>query len=77
MGRQTHDDRSEDVVVITVWTSIEALYDWLGGRDLLGTPMIGQDGDDLFEDYDVQHYEAVDLGGEGAPGDREVSGRFS
>jgi hypothetical protein len=62
MGRQVHQDRTEEIVMVTVWASIEALYAWVGGRDLLGTPFVyGSDAPDVFATYDVQHYESMDL----------------
>ena len=61
VGRQAHKDGSEEIVVITVWAGMEALYGWLGTTDLLATPILGGDGDSVLEEFDVQHFEVVEL----------------
>ena len=63
MGRQVHGDRSEEIVMVTVWSSMDALYSWVGGVDLLGTPIQGGDVE-VFDYYDVQHYETLEPIGE-------------
>jgi heme-degrading monooxygenase HmoA len=62
MGRQIHADHSEDVVIVTAWATMDALYEWIGGPDLLGTPMRGGGGD-MFAYFDVQHYESFERNG--------------
>ena len=55
VGRQAHADCSEDVLFVTIWQDLESLYRWLGGNDLLSTPLL-RDGT-LIERVEVQHYE--------------------
>jgi len=58
IGRQIHADCGEDVVFITVWKDLESLYRWIGGNDLLWTPIL-RDGDgEVFDRLEVQHYES-------------------
>jgi hypothetical protein len=58
IGRQIHADCAEDVVFLTVWKDLESLYGWIGGNDLLCTPIL-RDGDgDVFDQVEVQHYES-------------------
>lgn len=59
VGRQAHADGSEQIVFVSVWRDLAALYGWLGGTDLLDTPVLGS-GNDVFERYEVQHYEVVE-----------------
>lgn len=59
MGRQADADGSERIVFVSVWQDLAALYGWLGGTDLLDTPVLGA-GSDVFERYEVQHYEVVE-----------------
>jgi heme-degrading monooxygenase HmoA len=59
IGRQIHSDHSEEVVMVTAWENMDALYDWIGSRDLLGTPFNNGEGS-LFESFDVQHYEMIE-----------------
>jgi heme-degrading monooxygenase HmoA len=59
MGRQVHRDHSEEIVLVTVWRTMDALYDWLGSRDLLHTP-IRKGYAELLDTYDVQHYETLE-----------------
>lgn len=61
VGRQAHKDGGEVIVIISVWTGMEALYRWLGATNLLDTPILSGDGDSVLEDLDVQHFEVVDL----------------
>ena len=65
VGRQAHKDGSEEIVVISVWTGMEALYRWLGTTDLLDTPILAGDGDSVLDNLDVQHFEVVDLASAG------------
>jgi hypothetical protein len=59
MGRQIRGDCSEDVVFVTTWRDLASLYNWIGGDNLLASPMF--DGDEaLFAHLEVQHYEAMD-----------------
>lgn len=63
VGRQAHKDGSEQIVIISVWTGMAALYDWLGTTDLLDSPIVAEGGQFVLEDLDVQHYEVVDVTG--------------
>ena len=63
VGRQAHKDGSEQIVIISVWTGMAALYDWLGTTDLLDSPIVAERGQFVLEDLDVQHYEVVDVTG--------------
>ena len=60
MGRQIHSDCSEDVVFVTAWRDLEALYAWIGGNDLLWTPILGDGDAGVFARLEVQHYETWD-----------------
>jgi hypothetical protein len=55
VGRQAHADCSEDVLFVTVWHDLESLYRWLGGNDLLSTPLLRDA--TLIDGVEVQHYE--------------------
>jgi len=55
VGRQAGPDCSEQVVFVTVWEDLAALYRWIGIDDLLATPLL-RDGVRI-EDLEVQHYE--------------------
>lgn len=67
VGRQSHKDGSEEIVVVTVWEDLESVYRWVGGTDLLDTPVITGVDRDLFVHCDIQHYETLDaVMGEGA-----------
>jgi len=59
MGRQTHQDCSEDVVFITAWQDLEALYAWIGSNDLLWTPLYREGDASLFSRFDIQHFETL------------------
>lgn len=60
VGRQAHKDGSEDVVFVTLWTNLNAVYDWVGGVDLLDSPIIAGGRPDVFVSFDIQHYEVLD-----------------
>lgn len=64
VGRQVHKDGSEQIIFVTVWRDLESLYRWVGGRDLLETPVMSARVD-VFKSFDVQHYEVVELAGPG------------
>lgn len=40
VGRQVHSDGGEEVIFVSAWRDLEALYRWLGGTDLLKTPVL-------------------------------------
>jgi hypothetical protein len=58
IGRQIHSDCAEEVVFITVWRDLDSLYRWIGGNDLLWTPILRDAADDVFDRVEVQHYES-------------------
>jgi heme-degrading monooxygenase HmoA len=60
LGRQVFEDRTEEIVLVTVWESLAAIYDWIGSGDLRahGIP----DGESaIFTHVDVQHFETMDI----------------
>lgn len=59
VGRQVHRDGSQEVIFVTVWRDIESLYRWVGGSDLLETPVLSER-HDVFDACDVQHYEVLE-----------------
>ena len=61
-GRQVHSDGSEEIAFVSVWRDLETLYGWLGGNNLLDTPVATGVGPDSFERFEVQHYEAFEDG---------------
>jgi hypothetical protein len=65
VGRQAHRDGAEQIVFVSVWRDLESLYAWVGS-DLLSTPLLVDCPPGLFDEYDIQHYEVVDLGPEEA-----------
>ena len=60
VARQAHSDGSEEIVFLSVWRDLEAVYDWVGCVDLKTAPVISGDRPDVLEYYDIQHYEVVD-----------------
>ncbi len=48
---------------LTVWRDMDALYGWIGNTDLLETPVLAGSAVDLLDQYDVQHFEVIDLEG--------------
>ncbi|HEY1167390.1 MAG TPA: antibiotic biosynthesis monooxygenase [Candidatus Limnocylindrales bacterium] len=59
-GRQVRADGSEEIIFVSVWRDLEALYRWLGDTDLLDTPMVRLASPDVFAHFDVQHYEVLE-----------------
>jgi len=45
--------------MVTAWRTMDALYDWVGGPDLLGSPL-ERDSGQLLTYFDVQHYESFE-----------------
>jgi heme-degrading monooxygenase HmoA len=60
VGRQVHADGGEEIVFVSVWRNLEALYRWVGGTDLLDTPVLNRGRPDVFEQFEVQHYETYE-----------------
>jgi heme-degrading monooxygenase HmoA len=69
VGRQAHADGREEVVFVSVWRDLEALYGWVGSTDLLDTPVLNSGRPDVFDNFEVQHYETYESG---EPGQDEV-----
>lgn len=62
VGRQALGDGGEEVVFVSVWQDLQSLYRWVGGTDLLDTPVLTRGAPDVFETYEVQHYEVWEAG---------------
>jgi hypothetical protein len=60
LGRQVSPDGGEEVIFVSVWRDLEALYGWVGGVDLLDTPVLSNCGTGIFEQFGVQHYEVYE-----------------
>ena len=60
LGRQVFEDRTEELVLVTVWESLAAIYEWIGCSDLLAHG-IPDGGEAIFSQVDVQHFETLDL----------------
>ncbi len=58
LARQ-HASGGELVIFTTVWRDFDSIYAWLGGRNLLLSPITGPADDPLLTDVDIQHYEDV------------------
>jgi heme-degrading monooxygenase HmoA len=62
VGRQANGDGSEEVLFVSVWRDLNSLYRWVGGTDLLDTPLLNRGASNVFETYEVQHYEVWEAG---------------
>jgi heme-degrading monooxygenase HmoA len=60
VGRQAHSDGGEEIVFVSVWRDLEALYSWVGGTDLLETPVLSSGSFYVFDRFEVQHYETYE-----------------
>jgi heme-degrading monooxygenase HmoA len=60
VARQSHRDGSEEIVFLSVWSDLGAVYDWVGGIDLVNAAVIAGDAPEVFDYFDIQHYEVVD-----------------
>jgi heme-degrading monooxygenase HmoA len=60
VARQSHKDGSEEIVFLSVWSDLTAVYDWVGGVDLVNAPVIAGNAPEVFAYFDIQHYEVVD-----------------
>ncbi|MGZ6265864.1 MAG: antibiotic biosynthesis monooxygenase family protein [Candidatus Limnocylindrales bacterium] len=69
VGRQANPDGSEEVLFVSVWRDLRSLYRWIGGTDLLHTPVLSRGAADVFEHYEVQHYEVWEAGNQAEVGD--------
>jgi heme-degrading monooxygenase HmoA len=61
IARQVNADGGEEIIFVSVWRDLEALYGWLGTTDLLNTPVFNGGTFDVFEHFEVQHYEVCEL----------------
>jgi antibiotic biosynthesis monooxygenase (ABM) superfamily enzyme len=52
-----------EFVFITRWPSMEPLYAWAGGVDLLAKLIYFQDLEDMLVDFEIQHYVDVEVPG--------------
>lgn len=66
VGRQAYADAGEEMVFVSVWRDLEAIYSWLGVTDLLQTPMLDDGRHDAFERLELQHYEVLEPDGAAA-----------
>jgi hypothetical protein len=55
-GRQIHGDGSESCVYVTTWGDMQAVYEWVGSRDLVSTARLMRDLEVLMDDFEVQHF---------------------
>ena len=60
VARQIHSDGGEEIILVSVWRDLEAIYGWLGVKDLLDTPMADRGEPGVFEHFEVQHYEVLE-----------------
>lgn len=56
LGSQADGTGYQQFVCITRWQTMDALYAWTGGRDLLARPIYFDGLEDALLDFDVQHY---------------------
>jgi heme-degrading monooxygenase HmoA len=54
------DGTGYQFVFISRWKTIEALYAWAGGRNLLARPIYFDGLEDALIDFDIQHYVDVE-----------------
>ena len=57
---------------VSVWRDLDALYGWVGGTDLLDTPVLNSGRPEVFENFEVQHYETYEFGEPGQAGAEPV-----
>jgi heme-degrading monooxygenase HmoA len=48
-----------EFVFITRWPSMDQLYAWAGGQDLLARPIYFADLEEFLVEFDIQHYVEV------------------
>jgi hypothetical protein len=63
VGQQA-DGSAYDFVFVSRWQSMDALYAWAGGLDLLARPMYFDGLEDALLDFDIQHYVDLESGDE-------------
>ena len=60
VARQVYADGGEEIVLVSVWRDLGAIYGWLGVTDILQMPMRGRGEPNVFEHFEVQHYEVLE-----------------
>jgi heme-degrading monooxygenase HmoA len=60
VARQIVADDGEDIIFATVWRDIAALYEWIGGSDLLEAPAPVAGFESYLTGRDLQYYEVID-----------------
>ena len=71
VARQVSSDGGEEVILVSVWRDLAAIYGWLGVTNLLDSPMTNHGEPNLLDHFDVQHYEVLESAelGEATPDD--------
>jgi quinol monooxygenase YgiN len=59
VARQIASDGAEEIVFTTVWRDLPALYEWLGGSDLLDVPAPICGFEKCLSGRDLQYYEVI------------------
>ena len=59
VARQIASDGAEEIVFTTVWRDLPALYEWLGGSDLLDMPAPICGFERCLSGRDLQYYEVI------------------
>ena len=59
-ARQVHSDGGEEIILVSVWRDLDAIYGWLGVTDLLETPTRDRAEPSVFKGFEVQHYEVLE-----------------
>jgi hypothetical protein len=50
----------DGLVFGTVWRDLNCLYRWVGGNDLMATPLLRDKDGGILDDIQIQHYEVLD-----------------
>lgn len=59
LGNQA-DGQSYEFVFISRWATVDALYAWAGGRDLLERPIYFDGLEESMLEFEIQHYIELD-----------------
>jgi heme-degrading monooxygenase HmoA len=51
-----------EFLFITRWPSMDPIYAWTGGKDLLARPVFFADLEEYLDEFDIQHYVEVEPG---------------
>jgi heme-degrading monooxygenase HmoA len=60
VARQIAADGAEEIMFVTVWRDMPALYAWLDGSDLLEVPSRTRPLESCLSGRDLQYYEVID-----------------